>query len=143
MSLVDPSPTTRSYTTAVNLTSFVFHESEGAFLLPLHPLRANTTLEFQVLSAQSDIQPFHVLSSTDDSCLCFVTELQATVMGSSLLLTYPSWANSSRRRALREDEIYTSFKYGGQVTAMSCLNKMTLITSCHLSDRLHDFLTMM
>ena len=143
MSLVDPPPSTRSYTTAVNLTSFVFHESEGAFLLPLHPLKANTTLEFKVLSPQSDIQPFHVLIAEDESCLCFVTPLRPLVMGSSLLLVYPSWADSSRRRALREEEVYTSFKYGGQVTAMSCLNKMTLITSCHLSDRLHDFLTMM
>jgi hypothetical protein len=140
---VEPTALTREYRTRVDLTSFVFHASEGAFLLPLHPLKAGTNLQFRILSPHSELQPFHALISEDDSCLSFVTGLRPQVLGSSLLLVYPSWADSSRRRSLREDEVYTSFKYNGQVTAMSCLNKMTLITACHLSERLHDFLTMM
>ena len=133
----------RPYHVRVNLPSFVFHSSEGAHLLPLAPIRANSTLEFQLFSAQSDIQPFHVLLSSDGRCFSFVSHLQVENLGGSLLLTYPSWSASSRRRALRQDEIYHSFKHESGVIATSCLNKMTLITTSHLSDRLHDFLTMM
>ena len=140
---VDPGGSTRAYKTSIDLQSFTFHSSEGAFLLPLHPIRANTDLEFKVISPLSEIQPFHVLQSTDESCLSFVSALRPVLLGGSLLLVYPSWADSSRRRALREDEVYNSFNHRGQVTAISCMNKLTLITSYHLSDRLHEFLTMM
>ena len=143
MSLAEITEEIRPYEVRIHLPSFVFHHSEGAYLLPLAPIRARTELQFQLLSAQSDIQPFHVLISTDGRCLSFVSNLQVENLGGSLLLSYPSWAASSRRRALRQDEVYTSFKHESGVLALSCLNKMTLITTSHLSDRLHDFLTMM
>lgn len=135
-------PTDRPYTPQVNLPSNAFHSAEGAFILPLVPLRAKTELRFEILSESSAIQPFHVLKARNVECLAFVSALHADNLGTGLLLSYPSWV-TQRRKRLIEGELFISFRYPAGVYAFSALNKATLITTCHLSDQLHDFLTMM
>lgn len=132
----------RIYTPYVSLPSNVFHESEGAYVLPLVPVPSGMTLSFDLLSEASSIQPFHVLQARERLVLAFVSSLQAENLGSALLLTYPSWM-SQRSRKIAEGEVFTSFRHPGGVYAFSVLNKVTLITSWHVSDRIHEFLTMM
>lgn len=135
-------PTHRPYQAVIDLPQNVFHESEAAYLLPLVDLKAGSELQFELLSEASAIQPFHVLQSKEPECLAFVTDLQVENLGFGLLLAYPSWM-SQRRRRIADGELVTTFRHQSGVYAFTAVNKATLITTCHVSERLHDFLTMM
>lgn len=132
----------RLYKVRVDLASNLFHSSEGAFLFPVVPLRAGTELHFKILSPETDVQPFHVLVSQDELCFAFVSRMKSQNLSTGVLLTYPSW-ESGRSRRIQPDEPYISFRHKCGLYAFSVMNKTTLITSSHISERMHDFLTMM
>ena len=61
-------------------------------------------------------------------------------LGTGVLIYYKSWLQNAS--PLRQDEVFLSLKLPS-LYAFSALNKLTVVTTGSVADRLHDYLTML
>jgi hypothetical protein len=122
----------------------IFYETSFGVLVLDVPLSLGSEVEVQpMVLTNSSALPLDLSTVTRDTDhIGYTIRPHAAYrsLGTGLLIYYKSWLRNSA--PLRQDEVFLSLKLPS-LYAFSALNKLTVVTTGNVADRLHDYLTML